>query len=210
MRTLYIECNMGAAGDMLMSALYELMDEEQKEEFLKRMNGLGLPGVRITPRKSSTCGISGTHMEVTVYGEEEHEPGEEHAELHAGHHHHAVCGIADTVHRLPVYGVHMGHQHHRHLAGSIENPLFALGAVSAGFQFLRQRSFQLTLLQAEDLFKVQNMELGLLQFKSFAHISHPSFHAANLYWEWGQNLLPPIIPQIVLAEHRPQPCAAAS
>ena len=40
MRTLYIECNMGAAGDMLMSALYELMDEEQKEEFLKRMNGL--------------------------------------------------------------------------------------------------------------------------------------------------------------------------
>ena len=79
MRTLYIECNMGAAGDMLMSALYELMDEEQKEEFLKRMNGLGLPGVRITPRKSSTCGISGTHMEVTVYGEEEHEPGEEHA-----------------------------------------------------------------------------------------------------------------------------------
>ena len=41
MRTLYIECNMGAAGDMLMSALYELMDEKQKEEFLKRMNGLG-------------------------------------------------------------------------------------------------------------------------------------------------------------------------
>ena len=99
MRTLYIECNMGAAGDMLMSALYELMDEEQKEEFLKRMNGLGLPGVRITPRKSSTCGISGTHMEVTVYGEEEREPGGEHAELHAGHHHHA-----DPLHIAEVIG----------------------------------------------------------------------------------------------------------
>ena len=73
MRTLYIECRMGAAGDMLMSALYELMDGEQKKEFLERMNGLGLPGVKITSRKSSTCGISGTHMEVTVYGEEEHE-----------------------------------------------------------------------------------------------------------------------------------------
>ena len=98
MRTLYIECNMGAAGDMLMSALYELMDEEQKEEFLKRMNGLGLPGVRITPRKSSTCGISGTHMEVTVYGEEEHEPGEEHAELHAGHPHQAEpLHIAEVI-----------------------------------------------------------------------------------------------------------------
>lgn len=107
MRTLYIECNMGAAGDMLMSALYELMDEKQKEEFLKRMNGLGLPGVGITPRKSSTCGISGTHMEVTVYGEEEHEPGGEHAGsaghdhagLHADHHGHEHTG-------------HAGHHHH--------------------------------------------------------------------------------------------------
>ena len=86
MRTLYIECNMGAAGDMLMSALYELMDETQKEEFLKRMNGLGLPGVSIIPREAVTCGISGTHMEVTVYGEEEHEPGDDHAGLHGDHH----------------------------------------------------------------------------------------------------------------------------
>ena len=31
MRTLYIECNMGAAGDMLMGALYELL--EDKEDF---------------------------------------------------------------------------------------------------------------------------------------------------------------------------------
>ena len=27
MKTLYIECNMGAAGDMLMAALYELLSE---------------------------------------------------------------------------------------------------------------------------------------------------------------------------------------
>lgn len=86
MRTLYIECNMGAAGDMLMSALYGLMDEVQKEEFLKRMNGLGLPGVRIIPRESTTCGISGTHMEVTVYGEEEHEHGHHHGHDHSGAH----------------------------------------------------------------------------------------------------------------------------
>ena len=42
MRTLYIECNMGAAGDMLMSALYELL--EDKDGFVAAMNGLGLPG----------------------------------------------------------------------------------------------------------------------------------------------------------------------
>lgn len=114
MRTLYIECNMGAAGDMLMSALYELMDEEQKEEFLKRMNGLGLPGVRITPRKSSTCGISGTYMEVTVYGEEEHEPGEEHAGPHTDHHGHEHAEL-HADHHSPEHGEpHPGHHGHGH------------------------------------------------------------------------------------------------
>lgn len=95
MRTLYIECRMGAAGDMLMSALYELLDEGQKEKFLRCMNGLGLPGVEMTARKKSTRGIMGTHMEVNVYGEEEHEHlhGHEHGhEQKRGHgrtHHHA-------------------------------------------------------------------------------------------------------------------------
>ena len=42
MKTLYLECSMGAAGDMLMSALYELL--EDKAGFLRTMNGLGLPG----------------------------------------------------------------------------------------------------------------------------------------------------------------------
>ena len=29
MRTLYIECKMGAAGDMLMASLYELLEDKQ-------------------------------------------------------------------------------------------------------------------------------------------------------------------------------------
>ena len=36
MKTLYFECKMGAAGDMLMAALYEICD--QKELFLQTMN----------------------------------------------------------------------------------------------------------------------------------------------------------------------------
>ena len=42
MKMLYLECNMGAAGDMLMAALYELL--EDKEGFLRTMNHL-IPGV---------------------------------------------------------------------------------------------------------------------------------------------------------------------
>lgn len=44
MKTLYLECRMGAAGDMLLSALYELLDHAGKQKFLDAMNGLGLPG----------------------------------------------------------------------------------------------------------------------------------------------------------------------
>ena len=66
MKTLYIECNMGAAGDMLMAALSELLPDP--EGFVARMNALGLPGVRFQRRRTEKCGITGTHMAVTVDG----------------------------------------------------------------------------------------------------------------------------------------------
>lgn len=119
MKTLYIECNMGAAGDMLMGALYELL--EDKQGFLDTMNGLGLPGVHLEAQKAATCGIAGTHMAVTVHGEEEHEPGHghhhgheqehghihahghEHAHEHTHHHHHATPGhIAEIIDGLSL------------------------------------------------------------------------------------------------------------
>ena len=60
MKTLYLECNMGAAGDMLTAALWELLDETRREEFLNTMNGLGLPGVGGCGRKKAAqCGIWG-------------------------------------------------------------------------------------------------------------------------------------------------------
>ena len=45
MKTLYLECGMGAAGDMLTAALLELTDD--KQAFVDQMNALGLPGVRV-------------------------------------------------------------------------------------------------------------------------------------------------------------------
>ena len=95
MRTLYIECNMGAAGDMLMSSLYELL--EDKEGFLKTMNGLGLPGVHLEGKAASTCGIAGTHMAVMVHGEEETEPA---GEIPHGHHDHDCDHCHDHGHEF--------------------------------------------------------------------------------------------------------------
>ena len=114
MKTLYLECRMGAAGDMLMAALYELLDDQAG--FLRTMNGLGLPGVAVEAQAASTCGIAGTHMAVTVCGEEEeshdeghshhahtHEgPGHSHDHGHGGHHHAALTDIRGHIAALPL------------------------------------------------------------------------------------------------------------
>ena len=118
MKTLYIECSMGAAGDMLMAALYELLDDRQA--FLDTMNALGLPGVRVEAQAAATCGIAGTHMTVTVHGQEETEgsiPAEApHPHVHSheadhdhdhGHEHHHEHG-----HDLEHYDHDHGHDHH--------------------------------------------------------------------------------------------------
>lgn len=100
MKTLYIECGMGAAGDMLLAALYELL--EDKERFLAQMNGLGLPGVGIQALAAHSCGIAGTHMKVTVNGEEEgrHGPSDSHGHQHLqeggrAHHRHSHATPGD-------------------------------------------------------------------------------------------------------------------
>ncbi len=68
MKTLYLECKMGCAGDMLMGALSELIDQA---EFLQKMNTLGLEGIEFQTLPSKKCGILGTHIQVKVNGQEE-------------------------------------------------------------------------------------------------------------------------------------------
>lgn len=68
MKTLYLECKMGASGDMLMSALYELLPDQAG--FLESMNHL-VEGVSVTAERKETCGIFGTHIEVNIGGEVE-------------------------------------------------------------------------------------------------------------------------------------------
>lgn len=81
MRTIYLDCSMGAAGDMLIAALLELLPE--KDTFLQKMQSLGLPGLEISAEPSVKCGITGTHMRVLIHGEEEGHPHEHAAEAHA-------------------------------------------------------------------------------------------------------------------------------
>lgn len=69
MKKLYLECSMGAAGDMLTAALLELYPD--REGFLKQMNSLGLEGVSVKCVPSQKCGISGSHIDVVIGGEEE-------------------------------------------------------------------------------------------------------------------------------------------
>ena len=104
MKTLYIGCNMGAAGDMLTAALCGLMPDP--EGFAARLNGLGIPGVVYALEPSVKCGITGLHMKVTVNGEEE-ESEDVHGQPHDHEHEH------DHEHDHDHEHVH-GHHHHSH------------------------------------------------------------------------------------------------
>lgn len=88
MKTLYFDCAMGAAGDMLMGALLELHPD--REAFLARLNRALDGRAVVSAAPDSKCGISGTHVSVMIDG---HEEGEEDAHhRHDGHHHHTSVG----------------------------------------------------------------------------------------------------------------------
>ena len=123
MKTLYLECNMGAAGDMLTAALLELHPDPQG--FVERMNRLGLPGVVFAAQPAVKCGITGTQVSVTVGGEEEeshdvplhshvHETAQD--EAHPGHaHDHEHTHDHEHIHdHEHSHGHEHGHGHHHH------------------------------------------------------------------------------------------------
>lgn len=96
MKTLYLECSMGAAGDMLTGALLELLPEP--EGFMERFRQLGLPGVTLYREESVKSGITGTHMRVLVDGKEEDGP----EVIHASHSHTAMGDIEALIRGLAV------------------------------------------------------------------------------------------------------------
>jgi len=117
MRTLYLECNMGAAGDMLLAALLEL--HPSPNDFLQRLNAVGLPGVAVTAEPNIKCGITGTRVAVKINGEEEgsgehhHDHSHDHPHDHSHNSYHAIehrighLNISDIVkeNALAVYRI---------------------------------------------------------------------------------------------------------
>lgn len=99
MKILYIECSMGVAGDMLMGALYELLNDEDRKKFTDKMNSLGIEGLHVEAVPSVKCGINGTHMNVTIDG---HEELESH---HSEHHHHHGASMHDIRHVIDAAGI---------------------------------------------------------------------------------------------------------
>jgi len=89
MRTLYFDCAMGAAGDMLTAALLELV--EDREAALTKINAALGGRAQVSCAADKKCGIRGTHVTVTVAGREE----DEHMHEEHGHHHHHHTGVAE-------------------------------------------------------------------------------------------------------------------
>ena len=104
MKTLYIECAMGAAGDMLTAALLDLLSPEEQQAFLEQMNQL-LPRVQMQVHPAQKCGVQGLHVHVLVNGAEEHSHTHEHEHPHDHVHEHG--------HDHPHEHEH-GHGHHHH------------------------------------------------------------------------------------------------
>ena len=108
MKTLYIDCGMGAAGDMLTAALLELLPNPA--QFIKEVNAIGIPEIVIRADAAVKCGITGTHITVTVDGKEENEHMHDHSHEHTHtgeavdehHHHSSLHDIEHIVSEFPL------------------------------------------------------------------------------------------------------------
>ena len=88
MKTLYLDCSMGAAGDMLTAALLELHPDP--EDFLRRFNAAGLPKIHTRRERAERCGVLGSRAVVEIAGEEE-------GEAPMAHHHHRHLPDIETI-----------------------------------------------------------------------------------------------------------------
>ena len=107
MNTLYFECQMGAAGDMIAAALLELQDDPVYS--LQKLNSLGLDSVRYVARRMMSHGICCMRLDVLVDGESEHVE-DIHADMRVHHH----CHCHHHHDEMPEPPHEHCHCHHHH------------------------------------------------------------------------------------------------
>ncbi len=95
MRTLYLECKMGASGNMLCGALLDLLPNPQ--ELVAQINALGIPGVEAKLEQVNHMGIGGNLFTVLVHGQEE-----SHHFQHSHHHHRSLKEVEALITALPL------------------------------------------------------------------------------------------------------------
>ncbi len=175
MKTLYLECAMGAAGDMLMAALLELLEPAEMEQFIDQMNNLGLPGVQFSAAPSTKCGITGTHVSITINGQEEHSLDTDLADHHYEHDHHHEHGHGHhhTHEHRHDHGHHHDHEHdhehgHHHVHGHHQHMGMAeIRALIEGLEVaeaVRQDALAVYSLIAEAESKAHNLPVEQVHF----------------------------------------------
>lgn len=96
MKTLYIDCGMGCAGDMLTGALLELHPDP--EAFISKMNAVFAGKAVISAKPDRKCGIGGTHITVLINGDEEGKP------IAHRHEHTSISEILQFIENTPLPG----------------------------------------------------------------------------------------------------------
>ena len=87
MKRLFLDCQMGIAGDMLTATLLGLIDDP--EMWIAKLNQMGIPDVTYTLIPKEEKGLQGYRVAVTINGieESEHYKGSSHDQHHTDHHH---------------------------------------------------------------------------------------------------------------------------
>ena len=137
-RILYIDCSMGAAGDMLTAALLELLPDP--DGFVKELNALGIPGVVLKKEKAVKSGITGPQVIVTVNGAEEgcgHENSHEnnghghHHENEHGHEHMYENNRTHTHHHSSMHDIEHIVREHLDIPEKVKNDVMAVYSLIA-------------------------------------------------------------------------------
>lgn len=113
MKRLFLDCQMGIAGDMLTATLLGLVDDSKM--WIERLNQIGIPDVTYTLIPKEDKGLQGYRVAVTINGMEESENHDEHHNHHEHIKHSEVHGDGEHsehqvyreqhVHGLGLQGV---------------------------------------------------------------------------------------------------------